>query len=694
MKRRKIFLIALPLLALSLSSCGFLDNLINNTPLGGEQYPEEQQGIRLSTYKKTYVLGETYTFYYYTMRDGEKVIYDNATYYIKGAKYSVDNPSVLSIDEVGNTKALKVGTTYVYLTVEGALNFRCEVKVEEKKLTKLEVSKYRSTYYTGKSFNFTCEANAVYQNGFKESIVPEIDTSEVDNTVPGTYNVKISYTYAGITRSVTKPIEMLDGAGYTIDKTAMDYTLSDLEHNAGAPMLPKSGQPKMLIIPVKFTDSNNYITNYTNVRQDINTVFFGDGDDIGYESVKTYYEKESFNKVSLRGTVSDWYQYNQASNTVVSSSTTEKIKNSAIDWYFDNNPEDDRKSYDLDNDGYLDGVVLIYGSPDYVTGSLGDEYRTMWASVASNTGINKNVEKPAACGFMWASYDFMYPTKEKARNRTGKSDYAYAAHVNSKMTFMKYDPFTYIHETGHMFGLADYYSYTESERFYAGDANMQSASLLTHDPYSLMLFGWANPYIPDDDATITIGGFVDTHDFILLKGNSSGVNSPFDEYILIDLYTPTGLNKYHAIDHPSIRGMGGTLEDLAFAGIRIWHVDARLSNRNRGYSVSDLTNNPTTNGATYIVDNSLGTHTNTAYDGYVELTQIRNDPSKMLIDLSYNRKEDLFQTGDTFDQDTFSRQFANGNKLDNGTSFGWTIKVDLVMKTGEGYVADVTVTKK
>ena len=688
MKKRRFCLFILPLLSVSLSSCGFFDFLTQNS-----EFPEEQYGVKLSTYKKTYVVGETYTFYYYTYENGEKVIYDNATYYIIGAKYSVDNPSVLSIDDVGNTKALKPGTTYVYLKSD-ALNFRCEIIVEDKALTDLEVNKYRSTYYTGKSFNFTCEANAVYQNGYKESIVPQIDDSEVNNAVPGTYNVKISYTLNGVTKSVIKPIDMLDGAGYTIEKTKMDYTLSDLEHNSGAPMLPKSGSPKMLIIPVKFTDTNNYITNYDNVRQDINTVFFGNSDDIGYESVRTYYEKESFNKVSLTGTVSDWYACGRSSNEIVNATAAETLKNNAIDWYFDNNTDDSFKNYDTDNDGYLDGVVLIYGAPDYVTGDLGDERRVMWASVASNTGISNSHTRPVACGFMWASYDFMYPTGEKAMSRTGKSKYSYAAHVNSKMTFMKFDPFTYIHETGHMFGLSDYYSYSENEKFYAGDANMQSASLLTHDPYSLMLFGWADPYIVDDEATISIGGFVDTHDFIMIKGSNSSKNSPFDEYLLIDLYTPTGLNKYHAIDHPSIRGTGGTLEDLAYAGVRIWHVDARLSNRNRNYSVSDLTNDPTTNGASYIVDNSLGTYTNAAYDGYVELTQIRNDPTKHLRQLSYNRKEDLFQSGDSFDQDTFSRQFANGNKLDNGSSLEWKVKVDLVMKTGEGYIADITVSKK
>ena len=700
MKKKRVFLVLLPLLSFSLSSCGVIEYFKENTPLGSDENKEEQKGFRLSTYKKEYVIGETYTFYYFNYQDNEKIIYDNVSYFVKGAKYSVENPTVLFIDESGLTKALKEGRTYVYLKSEW-FSFKCEVTVEKKRLSELEVNNYRSTYYSGKAFNFTCEANAVYQNGFKEVVTPEIDTSEVDTSTPGTYNVKISYTLNGTTKEVTKQIEILDGAGYVIEKTPLAYTLSDLEHNSGSPMLPKSGSPKMLIIPVAFTESNDFITNYDNVKQDIKTVFFGTSSQVGYESVKTYYEKESFNKVSLTGNVSDWFSCNKSFKDINDTSATERIKNDAIDWYFENNPTDDRKSYDLDNDGFLDGVVLIYGAPDYVTGKLKDEEkndrRTLWASVVSATGYSGNKDKPIACGYMWASYDFMYPTTERAFSRSGKG-YSYAAACGTKMNHMQYDPFTYIHETGHLFGLEDYYSYTEIEKFYAGDANMQSANLLTHDPYSLMLFGWADPYIPEYDGTITIGGLVDTHDIIMLKPDTATPNSPFDEYILIDLYTPSGLNKYHAVEHPSIHGPGGLLDDLAYPGIRIWHVDARLANRNQGYNEGTLTTNPKSSGATLIADNSFGkTKTKNAsddpYRNYLELTLIRNDSSKKLTDLSYVRKGDLFETGDTFSQNEFSKQFPNGTTLDAGSTLGWSIKVDAIMKVGNEYVADIKVTR-
>lgn len=53
---------------------------------------------------------------------------------------------------------------------------------------------------------------------------------------------------------------------------------------------------------------------------------------------------------------------------------------------------------------------------------------------------------------------------------------------------------------------------------------------------------------------------------ILLTPKWNEYDSPFDEYLLLELYTPSGINKYHA----------SSLNDLGKIGIRLWYVDARL----------------------------------------------------------------------------------------------------------------------
>ena len=78
---------------------------------------------------------------------------------------------------------------------------------------------------------------------------------------------------------------------------------------------------------------------------------------------------------------------------------------------------------------------------------------------------------------------------------------------------------------------------------------------------------------------------------------------------------------------------------------------------------------------------------------FVELELLRNNPNAELRTLSHNKASDLFLTGDTFDVATFYKQFANGTKLDNGLDLGWTIKVEGIYKTTNGYSADITVTK-
>ena len=458
--------------------------------------------------------------------------------------------------------------------------------------------------------------------------------------------------------------------------------------------MPGTGDTKMLIIPVKLTDSDTYISNYENVRQDIHTAFFGTNEQVGWRSVKTYYEEESKGLVSINGITSNWYVSDLASTDCGTGTNITDLKTKAVEWFFDNNPSENRKSYDSDNDGYLDGVCLIYGVPDYRTGDFkwkGSD--NLWAMVITGGGQSKNVDKPVSCKYMWASYDVIYPTKAKALERTGKSDYSYPGRYDySTPSYLEFDTRTLIHESGHMFGLSDYYSSSEDSVYYAGHSNIQTLNFLSHDPYSVMIYGWAKPYVPEFTQTITINDFQSDHEFILLRPTVSLDLSPFDEYLLIDLYAPTGLNKYYSVDHPLIYG-DTTEADLTTPGVRIWHVDSRLATKASSYL--DITTDPTVGKTARIADNTYSRDDMLpeAYDEFVELELVRNNTEIELRDLSYNYYTDYFYPGDIFDMETFKKQFANGTKLDCGLDLGWTIRVDGIYKTATGYSADITVTK-
>ena len=662
-----------------------------------ERYAHEQHGFYFSDYTKTIVVDEPHRFYYISKSDDSK--YDNETMAVRGTQYTIEDNTIASIDNYGRIKGLKAGSTYVYCTAlanNGSIffEFRCLLTVEEKHVVELEISSYREKYYTGKEFNFLCTAIATYQTGYKEEVIPTIDSSAVNMSVPGNYNVSISYEINGTSVNVTKVVKVLDASLYTLDKTKLDYTINDYLNNyMGMTALPNKGNIKLLVIPVKFTDTDSCITNYQNVKEDINIAFFGENEEVGWRSVKTYYEEESKNIVTISGVTSNWYNSGFSSSECYDDNNITTLKQQAVEWFFTNNPSEDRKSYDSDHDGFIDGLCLIYGYPDYRTGGLeGKGASNLWAMVKTRNDQKPNANTPISDKYLWASYDCIYSSKAKALERTGKSEYTQAGMHNNSLGYMLFDTRTYIHETGHMFGLNDYYSSTEGEIYYAGHSNVQTLNFLSHDPYSLLLYGWADPYIPDQSQTITIKDFQDDHEVIMLKPTSSMTNSPFDEYILIDLYAPTGLNEFYSVDHPLYYGKESTQKDLITPGVRIWHVDSRLLTYESGYT--EFTTNPNVgDGVRMCASNSYYADSESPCKEFVELELVRNNPEAELRTLSYNKWTDYFYEGDTFDMETFKKQFANGNKLDSGFDLGWTIKIEGIYKTATGYSANITVTK-
>ena len=664
-----------------------------------EKYAEVQNDCYLSEYEKTIVVDEPHRFYYFHKVAGqEDEKYDNQFMTLVGTHYSVEDETIVSINDHGEIVGLKAGTTYVHCintrAGEVVFDFRCLVKVEDKKPTTLEIINYREKYYTGQQFNFMCHAKVTYQTGYQEEVTPSVNSGSVNMAVPGTYNVEIYYSLNGVKASVTKPVQVLDSSLYQLNKVALDYHMDDLWRNStGITAMPTTGNVKMLTIPVKFTDSDQFISNYTNVKEDIHKAFFGTNEECGWRSVKTFYEEESKNLISISGTTSNWYNSGLSYKDCYDPANIATLKNNAVEWYFDNNPTEDRKSYDADRDGYIDGLSLIFAAPDYSTGHLeGEGAGNLWAMVKTVGNQQKNVNKPVSCKFMWASYDSLYATRAIALERTGKSNYSENdKYGESHATYWGEDTRTYIHETGHMLGLFDYYSSTENNIYPAGHTNIQTLNFLSHDPYSLLQYGWAEPYIPEFTQTITITDFQDNHDVIMLKPNNSIVNSPFDEYILIDLYAPTGLNKFNSIDHPLYYGPHPRQEDLTTVGVRLWHVDARLMTASSGYT--EFTTNPTAEKVGMRIGNSYYENDDPIYREFLELALIRNDTEIDYRHLSHNKAADYFYAGDEFTVTKFSKQFPNGTKLDSGVDLGWTVKVDGIYQVGDKYSADITVTK-
>ncbi len=473
----------------------------------------------------------------------------------------------------------------------------------------------------------------------------------------------------------------------SITKTHLSYTYDDYMANNYYKLdnCPLSGSPKLLIIPIWFSDSTDFIleSKKETIRSDIQKTYLGTNSETGWRSVKTFYEEESQGTMSLTGVVADWYNVGVSYKTYANSSSggnaTKTLVTTASNAYFSKSGSDSRSSFDTNNDGYLDGVMLIYAAPDYQ--SLGNEsYGNLWAycywvqQSASPANPTPNV-------FFWASYDFMY-SSSKSYTQTGKTSYGHGdtSHCNV-------DAHTFIHEMGHVLGLEDYYDYSDAKYEAAGGFSMQDYNVGGHDPYSVMAYGWANPYIPTKTMSITINPFQSSHDIILLANHT--VDSVFDEYMLLELYTPTGLNQFD-----SQYQYGGAYPlGPSTPGIRLWHIDARLISVDSADSY-DWSTNPNDGGVMHAMSNTYegSDHSSPLGDGYYDyniLQLIRNDTSETYHTSAVLSSSDLFKQGNSYSQATYSSQFVDGTKMNNGSTLGWSFSVTSLSSTS----ATIKVTK-
>ena len=470
---------------------------------------------------------------------------------------------------------------------------------------------------------------------------------------------------------------------------------------------PSIGTAKLLVIPVWFNDSNRFIdaSNKENVREDIHDAYFGSADSVGWQSVKSYYETESLGSLTLTGTVSVWYEVDKNysyygsdpySDTSGAPKTTALVEE-ATEWYFTNHTSEKRSDYDCDNDGYLDGVMVIYAAPDYATLN-NQNYDNLWAFCYWVQDYSaQNVSNPGVNAFFWASYDFMYG-REVVSSRTGNNKY-YAGDTSH----VSLDTHTFIHEMGHMLGLEDYYDYSNYSYSPAGGFSMQDYNVGGHDPFSSFALGWGKAYIPTGSVNIDLKPFATSGEMILLSPNWNSYGSPFDEYILLEYYTDQGLNELDSTyGYMSQYGKSYPIGTKEY-GIRVWHVDARLLYTSTGaFSANKMTTNPS------ITSGRVVLATSNTYDDGSEMTSYYLSPlAQDPTDPNYNKKfaeynllqlirnktsvttkskelfgsSALFKKGDTFSMSKYSKQFVNAGKLDSNTDLGFEFTVNACNST-------------
>ena len=329
--------------------------------------------------------------------------------------------------------------------------------------------------------------------------------------------------------------------------------------------LPASGDIRVLVIPVEI--GNDKFSEEELNR--INLGFNGTSEETGFESVSSYYQKTSKGLLNITADISPIYSTGKSKSTFESSykrgadidcNILDHALTLLADIY-------DLSNYDYNNDSYLDGIYLIY-SCDYSNDI--DSPWWAWCNDFSDNGGKYDDKKTNL--FVWASIEFF-------NDPIGDNK-----HISLNAE-------TIIHETGHLLGLDDYYDYDESigPKGGLGGAAMMDNNVGDHDSFSKLLLGWADYTVVKKAGTYKIGPSESTNQCLIIPLREHQ-HDILGEYLLIDYYTPTGLNALQA----------GSYGLFTKAGVRIYHIDARIDpnvgnqkNRLGYYSIFSFNNSDT-----------------------------------------------------------------------------------------------------
>lgn len=189
--------------------------------------------------------------------------------------------------------------------------------------------------------------------------------------------------------------------------------------------------------------------------------------------------------------------------------------------------------------------------------------------------------------------------------------------------------------------------------------------------------------IPDafadgNTVTVTLRSATLTGDVLLIPAANYDYNgTPFDEYLLVELFTPDGLHRFASDAY--------ALKDSV--GVRIYHVSDRLW---KAEDLDTYTGMPLTYGRQ--VHTNASDKWSKAF-GYHQIeilsaTGVNHFTSYQHKNTEFTAK-DLFRAGDSFCAEQFPEFFYNG-KMDNGYDFGYTVEIVSVTE-GEAPTATIRI---
>ena len=441
------------------------------------------------------------------------------------------------------------------------------------------------------------------------------------------------------------------------------YNYHWLNGRNNSPSLPTSGDVNILVLFIEFTD----FPFAPDVIDDMKVSLEGSLEQTrGFYSLSEYYHTSSFGQVNLDFVYGGTHKTGLTAEEAYQKYSSQAGSNFIFDAskkYLQNAPKSEIDSLDSDEDGYIDGVIAYYSCFDYRYYKIRDIDQTGYYWAYSTAMDAKALDRrgelanyPLPYRYIWCSFDFMY------EHRPSRDDI---------------DAHTIIHETGHMFGLDDYYA---SDSYFnpCGMGTMMDGNYGDQDCFSKLSLGWVEPYVATEPCTVTLRPSSLTGDCLLLPCSDFN-GSPFDEYLLLEFFTPDGLNQYDS--DPKTRDYLGLPKAY---GVRLFHIDARLMGSLRSSYAS----------SGEYVDGSLDDYDFSAYPYYnVAATNCHKEayPADKrfslihMIEASGSKDfarggtfaaDDLFAELDYFDYNDYMKAFfPNEEFMNNDTSFPWNFLV-------------------
>lgn len=335
-------------------------------------------------------------------------------------------------------------------------------------------------------------------------------------------------------------------------------------------LTPSIGDVDILLIPIEFEDISTKM-DLSLIDKAFNSS--KDESDLEYYSVKEYYKLSSYGKCNLSFDILDTYTPSNPSNYYTSNynnvNYTSAVEEIIIEAFKNYDETKDFSNYDSNDDGYIDGIYLIYNHPvDYTY-----NYNLWWAWTYYFDNKDILFDNLKIKSFVFAGYDFL---KEGNKNCSTH---------------------TYIHETAHMFGIDDYYDYGLNSGTNKGGlakADMMDGTIGDHNAFSKSLLGWNTGKLiqPEKQIKVDLDAFSINGDYLILTNNFDENKGILQEYFIVEYYTVSGLNEYDKM--------------FSINGIRVLHIlaqtkkDGTLRYNNAYTNIKLISQITTSNGNTYL----------------------------------------------------------------------------------------------